>query len=137
MQGEVEAIAALLMAVVVVGGFALLWVWLYPSYLSWEQRASRTLLEARLAARERLVVERVKCAGAGLKVSITNTGDVALRVLAVYVNESLAWSGALDLAPGANSLVTASASCGRFYLVKVCSARGNCWSFLEEEAWGG
>jgi len=137
MQGEVEVIAALLMAVVVVGGFALLWVWLYPSYLSWEQRASRTLLEARLAARERLVVERVKCGGGGLSVSVTNTGDVALRVLAVYVNESSAWSGALDLAPGANSLLAVSAPCGSRYLVKVCSARGNCWSFLEEEAWGG
>jgi len=53
------------------------------------------------------------------------------------VNESLAWSGALDLAPGANSLLTVSAPCGSRYLVKVCSARGNCWSFLEEEAWGG
>jgi len=69
--------------------------------------------------------------------AVTNTGDVALRVLAVYVNESLAWSGALDLAPGANSLLTVNAPCGSRYLVKVCSARGNCWSFLEEEAWGG
>jgi len=95
------------------------------------------MLEARLAARERVVVERVKCAGGALSVVVLNTGDVVLRVLAVYMNESLAWSGALDLAPGANSLVTVSAPCGRLYLVKVCSARGNCWSFLEEEAWGG
>ena len=75
--------------------------------------------------------------GRGLSVSVTNTGDVALRVMAVYVNESLAWSGALDLAPGANSLLTVNAPCGSRYLVKACSARGNCWSFLEEEAWGG
>lgn len=125
------------MAVVVVGGFALLWLWLYPSYLSWEQRASRALLEARLAARERVVVERVKCADGGLKVFVVNTGDVALRVTAVYVNESLAWSGSLYLAPGANSAVIVDASCDSAYLVKVCSARGNCWSFLEGEARGG
>ena len=137
MRGETEVVAALLMAAVVVGGFALLWLWLYPSYAAWEQRASRALLEARLAARERVVVERVKCAGSGLNVVVLNTGDVALRVLAVYVNESLAWSGALDLAPGESGSVLASAACGRTYLVKVCSARGNCWGFLEEEAWGG
>ena len=137
MRGEAEIVAALLMAVVVVSGFALLWLWLYPSYSSWEQQAFRSMLEARLAARERLVVERMKCAGGALSVAILNTGDVALRVLAVYVNESLAWSGVLDLAPGANSLITVSTPCGRLYLVKVCSARGNCWSFLEEEAWGG
>ena len=137
MLGEAEVVAALLMAVVVVGGFALLWLWLYPSYVGWEQRASRSMLEARLAARERVVVERVKCAGGGLNVVVLNTGDIALRVLAVYVNESLVWSGSLNLAPGASAAVTASAACGNLYLVKVCSARGNCWSFLEEEAWGG
>jgi len=136
-RGEAEVVAALLMAVVVVGGFALLWLWLYPSYLSWEQRASRAMLEARLAARERVVVERVKCAGGGVSVFVTNTGDVALRVLAVYVNESLAWSGSLDLTPSASAVVAASSPCGNVYLVKVCSARGNCWSFLEEEAWSG
>jgi hypothetical protein len=50
--------------------------------------------------------------------------------MAVYVNESLAWSGALDLAPGANSLLTVNTPCGSRYLVKVCSARGELLELL-------
>ncbi len=136
-RGEVEVVAALLMAAVVVGGFALLWIWFYPSYRSWEQRLARSLVEAEAAARERLVLEALRCRGGTLNVTLLNSGDIALRVIAVYVNESLVWRGALDLAPGASASVTASLSCGRLYTLKACTLRGNCWTFTEEDPWAG
>lgn len=132
MRGEAEVVAALLTTLLVVGGFALLWIWLYPRYLSWERGILDSAQAAREAARERVVVELARCVGGSVSVVVTSTGDIGVRVVSVYVNESLAWSGSLYIAPGEYRTIVTSARCGRLLRLKVCSSRGNCWSFLEE-----
>jgi flagellin-like protein len=132
MRGQSEVIAALLMTAVVLVGFTIVWIYLYPRYLEWEQQASSTALESRLAASEWLVIGKASLGGGRLNLTLVNTGSVGLKVRAVYVNESLAWQGALSLAPGQQGDVTAPLPReGRVFWIKVCTARGNCWTFLE------
>jgi hypothetical protein len=132
MGGQSEVIAALLMTVVVLVGFTIVWIYLYPRYLEWEQQASSAALESRLAASEWLVIGKASLGGGRLNLTLVNTGSVGLKVRAVYVNESLAWQGALSLAPGQQGDVTAPLPReGRVLWIKVCTARGNCWTFLE------
>jgi hypothetical protein len=132
MRGQSEVIAALLMTVVVLVGFTIVWIYLYPRYLEWEQQASSAALESRLAASEWLVIGKASLGGGRLNLTLVNTGSVGLKVRAVYVNESLAWQGALSLAPGQQGDVAAPLPGeGRVLRIKVCTARGNCWTFLE------
>ncbi|RLF04638.1 MAG: hypothetical protein DRK00_06305, partial [Thermoprotei archaeon] len=89
--GEVQALSALLMATIVVTAFSLLWIWLYPRYLDLERALHEGALEAEATAMERVVVERVKEVDEGLKVYVTNTGDVYLEIVSIYVNDTLGW----------------------------------------------
>jgi len=130
-RGQAEVVAALLMTVVVVGGFALLWLWLYPRYLEWERSVSEAALAARAAAGERVVVELLRCSGGVANITLLSTGSVGVRVAAVYVNETLVWSGSLYLAPGQRGSVVVGLPCGSLYRVKVCSSRGSCWTYVE------
>ncbi|MEM4873017.1 MAG: hypothetical protein QXY35_06135, partial [Thermofilaceae archaeon] len=132
MRGEAEVVAVLLTTLVVVGGFAVLWVWLYPRYLWWERRFTESAQAAREAARERVVVELVRCRNGFLEVDVTCTGDIGVRIVSVYFNESLVWSGSLYIAPGERKTIATSRQCAPQLVVKVCSARGNCWSFVEK-----
>uniref|UniRef100_A0A7C3WMP9 CARDB domain-containing protein n=1 Tax=Thermofilum pendens TaxID=2269 RepID=A0A7C3WMP9_THEPE len=132
MRGQSEVVAALLMTAIVLVGFAIVWVYLYPRYLEWEQQASNTALESRLAASEWLVIGNTVFGSDRLDLTLVNTGGVELKVRAVYVNESLAWQGSLSLAPGGKGEVSAPLPRGgRVFWIKVCTARGNCWTFLE------
>lgn len=129
--GEVQALSALLMAAIVISAFSLLWIWLYPRYLDLERMISEGALEAEAFMSERVVVERVKEVEGGLKVYITNTGRVYLELVSVYVNDTLGWEGRVGLGVGEGVDLEVSAPHGEVYRVRVCSARGNCWDFLE------
>ena len=132
MRGQSEVIAALLMTAVVLAGFTIVWIFLYPRYLEWEREAGSTALESRLAASEWLVLGNTVFGSDRLGLTLVNTGSVELRVRAIYVNESLAWQGSLSLAPGQKGEVSAPLPReGRIFWIKVCTARGNCWTFLE------
>ncbi|AKG38589.1 hypothetical protein MA03_03830 [Infirmifilum uzonense] len=130
MLGQAEIIAALLLTVIVLAGFAITWTYLFPSYLSWEHEASNTALESRLAASEKIVIGNAVFSSSTVKLTLVNTGSVGIRVRAIYVNETPAWQGQLDLAPGQPAEISLSVPGDNLLLwVKVCSARGNCWIF--------
>ncbi|MEM2794962.1 MAG: hypothetical protein QXY49_03810 [Thermofilaceae archaeon] len=131
-KGQVEVITALLMSVVLIAGFAVLWMWLYPSYMAWEQEAARTALKARAAAAEQAVLERIKPQGEALSLTVVNTGSIEVTVAAVYVNESMVWSGELKLPAGASSSLSLPSQGEGIYNVKLCTTRGNCWTFIEQ-----
>lgn len=121
-----------MMSIVLVAGFAVLWIWLYPSYTAWEREAARTALEARVAAAEQAVLERIKPQDGTLSLTVVNTGGAEVTINAVYVNESLAWSGELKLPAGASGSLSIPSRGEGLYNVKLCTARGNCWTFMEQ-----
>lgn len=131
-RGEVEVVGALITTVIVVGGFAVLWIWLYPRYMDWEKNVRDAVQAAKAASREKLVLELAACREGRVSVVVTCTGEIGLRVASVYLNESLVWSGSLYLAPGGTATIDTMGRCGQVLRLKVCSSRGNCWSFLEE-----
>lgn len=128
---EAEIIGLLLMTVVVVAGFSLMWLLLYPRYASWSEELARSQAEGEAILGERVVLEALNATGGVAELYLLNTGDVELRVSSIYVNDSLAWSGDAPLKAGEELVFTVAAARGRVYRVRVCSARGNCWDFLE------
>ncbi|MEZ0346377.1 MAG: hypothetical protein ABWK01_07490, partial [Infirmifilum sp.] len=130
-RGQAEVVAALLSTLVLVAAFAILWISLYPQYLGLEQSVQRNILYARLAAREQLVLERARLQDGKLNLTIANTGDFETTLIAVYLNETLAWNGALQIPPGASKSLEAPAGSAASYVIKLCTLRGNCWAFQE------
>jgi len=130
-KGQAEVMGALLLAVLVTLAFIGLWTWFYPRYLEWGRRLDEELLESEMMASERIVVERVKEVVGGLRVYLTNTGEVELEVVSIYVNDTRAWDGELRLRVGESVDLEVEASHGELYRIKVCSMRGNCWEVVE------
>lgn len=131
-RGQSEVVAALLMTLILVLAFTLLWLYLYPRYLRTEQEVERSVLQARLQASEQLVLAQVSNWTSGLNLTVVNTGDVDVTLRAAYINETMAWSGHVLIPPGQATTITVSPPPkGALLLVKLCTTRGNCWTYPE------
>lgn len=122
--GQAETIGAILLVVVAVAVWAAAWGFFYPVYQQLSQRVERERLVAEKGLREYLLLERLYVDQGKVCAYITNTGDVETELVSLYFNDTLVWSGYLDLKVGQSAQVCTPLTSKGTYRVKACSYTG-------------
>ena len=130
MQGQAEVIGAVLLLVIVVALWAIAWNIFYPTYQQASQRLERERLLAEKGLREYILVERIYLENGHICAWVTNTGDVQTELVSLYLNDTLAWSGYIDLKTGSSTEVCTSLTTKATYRVKACSYT-NCFEVTD------
>jgi flagellin-like protein len=130
MKGQAEVIGAILLLVIAVALWAAAWNLFYPTYQQASQRLERERLLAEKGLKEYLLVERIYLNNGHVCAWVTNTGDVQTELASLYLNNTLAWSGYIDVKAGASIEVCTNFTQRATYRVKVCSYT-NCFEVTD------
>lgn len=130
-RGQAEVIGALLLVTIAVLMWLGFWSWFYPQMQTYQQRVKIEESVAKRSLGEYVLVEILYRNPAGrICAYVTNTGDYETRVVSLYFNDTLVWSGEIPLKVGESAEIETPLTASGTYRVKVCTLY-NCFEVID------